>query len=51
MNDEFIGNLLANDADLLAKYNAVSAKHNRQSAANVLPILMEKGLVAMNNTK
>lgn len=51
MNDEFIGNLLANDTALLAKYNAVSTKHNRQSAANVLPILMEKGLVAMNNTK
>jgi hypothetical protein len=25
---------------------AVKSKHNRQSAANVLPILMEKGLVA-----
>jgi hypothetical protein len=51
MNDEFISNLLADDNALLAKYNAVSAKRNRQSAANVLPILMEKGLVAMNTSK
>ena len=37
--------LLENDAALLNKYKAIKAKHNRQSAANILPILMEKGLV------
>ena len=36
---------LANDTPLLERYKAVKAKHNRQSAANILPILMEKGLV------
>lgn len=46
MNDEFMEHLLVNDATLLGKYKAIKAKHNRQSAANILPILMEKGLVA-----
>ena len=41
-------NLLSDDAPLFGKYMAVKSKHNRQSAANVLPILMEKGLVAGN---
>ena len=49
MNDEFMGKLLADDTALLAKYNAISAKKSRQSAANVLPILMEKGLIAKNS--
>ena len=40
MND-----LLNTDDALLQKYNAISSKRNRQSSANVLPILMEKGLV------
>lgn len=43
MNDKFMENLLANDAPLLQKYKGIGNKHNRQSAANVLPILMEKG--------
>ena len=47
MNDKFMENLLANDAPLLQKYKGIGNKHNRQSAANVLPILMEKGLVSM----
>ena len=46
INDEYMDNLLADDAALLAKYKAIKSKHNRQSAANVLPILMEKGLIA-----
>ena len=45
MNDQFMENLLASDAPLLMKYKAISNKRNRQSASNVLPILMEKGLV------
>ena len=48
INDKFMENLLSNDATLYGKYMAVKNKHGRQSAANVLPILMEKGLVAGN---
>ncbi len=44
-NDDYMEKLLATDAPLLERYKAVKAKHNRQSAANILPILMEKGLV------
>jgi hypothetical protein len=47
MNDKFMENLLANDAPLLQKYKGIGNKHSRQTAANVLPILMEKGLVSM----
>ena len=47
MNDLFMENLLSNDTPLLERYKAVTNKHNRQSAANVLPILIEKGLVNM----
>ena len=45
INDDFMDQLLVNDTPLLERYKAVKAKHNRQSAANILPILMEKGLV------
>ena len=45
INDEYMEKLLVNDAPLLERYKAVKAKHNRQSAGNILPILMEKGLV------
>ena len=45
INDDYMEELLENDAALLNKYKAIKAKHNRQSAANILPILMEKGLV------
>ena len=38
--------LRGDDANLLHEYMAITTKRNRQSAANVLPILMEKGLVA-----
>ena len=48
IDDNFMEQLLHNDANLLKKYNAISSKHNRQAAANVLPILMEKGLVKTN---
>ena len=48
MNDSFMENLLKGDTSLYNKYMAVSSKGRRQSSANVLPILMEKGLVATN---
>ena len=48
INDQFMENLLSDDAPLYGRYMAVKNKHGRQSAANVLPILMEKGLVAGN---
>lgn len=46
VNDKFMENLLNKDASLFEKYMAISNKRSRQSSANVLPILMEKGLVA-----
>ena len=46
INDAFMEHLLVNDAPLLEQYKAIKTKYNRQSAANILPILMEKGLVA-----
>ena len=49
INDRFIEHLLSDDTPLFDRYMAIKSKHNRQSAANVLPILMEKGLVAGNN--
>ena len=48
INDKFMEQLLTDDTAILAKYNAISSKKQRQSASNVLPILMEKGLVASN---
>lgn len=48
INDKFMEQLLADDTAMLGKYNAISGKKSRQSAANVLPILMEKGLIASN---
>ena len=45
INDDYMEKLLVNDTPLLDRYKAVKTKHNRQSAANILPILMEKGLV------
>ena len=45
INADYMEQLLANDRPLLERYKAVKGKHDRQSAANILPILMEKGLV------
>lgn len=45
INDEFMEDLLADDASLLERYKAVTKKRSRQSSANVLPVLMEKGIV------
>ena len=49
IDDDFMAKLLANDAHLLARYNAVSNKRDRQSASNVLAVLTEKGLVEAEN--
>ena len=49
IDDDFMAKLLANDAHLLARYNAVSNKKDRQSASNVLAVLTEKGLVEAEN--
>lgn len=51
MNDQYMENLLNDDAPLLEKYQAVRTKRSRQSSANVIPILMEKGLVTSFATK
>ena len=45
MNDEYIQHLLVDDFHLLERYMAVSKKKKRQSAANILPVLIAKGLV------
>ena len=51
MNDKYMEELLCHDKGLLEKYKAINNKRNRQSSANVLPILMEKGLIASNSIK
>lgn len=45
INDEFVKKVLANDHALLERYNAIEKKNARQSAANILPVLKEKGLI------
>ena len=51
MNDTYMEQLLNHDAKLLEKYKAIHNKRNRQSSSNVIPILMEKGLIASNAIK
>ena len=51
MNDTYMEQLLNHDAKLLEKYKALHNKRNRQSSSNVIPILMEKGLIASNAIK
>lgn len=51
MNDKYMEELLNKDESLLEKYKAIHNKRSRQSSANVLPILMEKGLIASNSIK
>lgn len=48
IDDNFMDTILDDDAPLLARYKAVSRKGERISAANVLPVLMEKGLIKEN---
>lgn len=45
ITDEFMEKELANDKALLERYQAYEKKKGRQSAANILPVLMEKGLI------
>ena len=45
MDDEFMNRLLAQDAQLLERYNEKAKHEEREAAANVLPLLKEKGLV------
>ena len=45
INDQFMEEVLADDPVLLEKYKAVDSSRKRQAASNVLPILMEKGLI------
>ena len=48
MNDKYMEQLLNQDESLLEKYKAIHNKRSRQSSSNVIPILMEKGLIASN---
>ncbi len=45
MDDAYMSQVLTDSPDLLSRYNALSKKRQRQSAANILPFLKEKGLV------
>ena len=45
INDQFMENLLRDDPVTFEKYNGNQKKSNRQSAANILPILVQKGLI------
>ncbi len=45
LDDAFMENLLADDQELLGRYKAETKKGRRISAANILPVLMEKGLI------
>jgi len=43
--DEFMSKILADSPELLERYKALDKKRARQSAANILPFLKEKGLI------
>ncbi len=45
ITDEVMANILKDDSKLLDRYMAVKNKKNRQSAANILVTLKEKGLI------
>ena len=45
ITDEVMEKALADDPALLERYHALEKKKARQSASNILPILMEKGLI------
>lgn len=49
IDDDYMTKLLSDDAHMLARYNAVRSKRERQSASNVLAVLSEKGLVEAAN--
>ena len=45
LNDEFMEKLLRDDPVTHEQYYGNQKKSNRQSAANILPILVKKGLI------
>ena len=45
INDQFMENLLRNDPVTYEQYYGRGSKGDRQSAANILPILVKKGLI------
>ncbi len=45
MDDAFMSTVLTDSPELLERYKALSSKRQRQSAANILPFLKEKGLI------
>ena len=46
MNDSFMEKLLRDDPILFEKYHGNQKKSDRQSAANIFPILVKKGLIS-----
>jgi len=46
LNDEFMEKLLRDDPVTFAQYQGRNKKGDRQSAANILPILVKKGLIS-----
>ncbi len=46
LNDEFMEKLLRDDPVTFSQYQGRSKKGDRQSAANILPILVKKGLIS-----
>ncbi len=45
MDDPYMYNVLKDSPELLERYKSLSNKRQRQSAANILPFLKEKGLI------
>ncbi len=45
IDDVFMNDVLKGSPDLLQRYNALDKKRQRQSASNILPFLLEKGLI------
>jgi len=45
LTDEVMEKILADSPELMERYKAVTKKNARQSAANILPVLVEKGLI------
>jgi len=46
LNDQFMENLLRDDPVTFSQYQGRGSKGERQSAANILPILVKKGLIS-----
>lgn len=48
VDDEFMDNLLEQDSEMLNRYQTPEKKEERESAANTLPILLEKNMVSVS---